>query len=59
MEQLLTRRQAAAVLGVSTSTLDRLTRNGFVQAVRVGKRTVRYRPESLTQALKPKTSAGE
>ncbi len=57
MCDLLTRRQAAAVLRISVATLDRLTRNGFVQAVRIGPRTVRYTVEAITTALRPKAQA--
>src|SRR4051794_16580775 len=57
MDQLLSRRQAAAMLGMSTGTLDRLTRTGFVQAVRIGPRTVRYSVEALREAMRPKAQA--
>jgi excisionase family DNA binding protein len=54
---LHSRKQAAAMLGVSTSTLDRLTRAGHVAAVRIGPRTVRYTAEAIAQAIRPKASA--
>lgn len=52
--RLLTRREAAAVLGVHPGTLDRWTRLGVVPAVRIGLRTVRYTAEALADALRPK-----
>ena len=53
---VLSKREAAALLNISASTLDRLTRAGVVPAVTIGTRTVRYRADALAQALKPKPS---
>lgn len=44
---LLTHREAAAWLGVSERQLDRLKADGSLPFIRVGSRSVRYRPESL------------
>jgi excisionase family DNA binding protein len=51
---LLTQRQVAAQLGVSVPTVRRLTKSGVLPAVRLGKRSVRYRPETL-DALREET----
>jgi excisionase family DNA binding protein len=57
MIELLTRHQAAALLGIHVSTLDRWTRTGLVAAVRVGPRAVRYTAEAISHALRPKAQA--
>lgn len=47
MEQLLvTRREAAKTLSISTDTLDRLTASGLLNRVTIGVR-VYYSPEEL------------
>ena len=48
---LWTTRQAAAALQISERTLQDWTRDGVVPAIKVN-RTVRYRPESVEQALR-------
>ena len=53
-DRLLSRRQAAAKLGISVATLDRLTKAGHIRAVRIGPRTVRYEPEAVHECLRPK-----
>jgi excisionase family DNA binding protein len=57
MTELLTRRQAAALLGIHVSTLDRWTRIGLMTAVRVGPRAVRYTAGAISQVLRPKAQA--
>jgi excisionase family DNA binding protein len=57
MTELLTRRQAAALLGIHVSTLDRWTRSGLVTAIRVGPRAVRYTAGAISQVLRPKAQA--
>jgi len=53
---LLTPAQVADVLGVSTRTVRRLGARGTLARVRLGHRTIRYRPESLETLLLPTTS---
>ena len=50
-DKLLTRAQAAARLSVTTRTLDRWRRSGFVKSVVVGK-VVRFRPADLADAVR-------
>lgn len=57
MCEVLTRRQAAAHLGISVATLDRLTKAGHIRAAKLGTRTVRYTVEDLNHALRPKAEA--
>lgn len=45
--QLLTYEQAAELLGISVRELRRLVSAGLVRAVRLGYRTVRFRPVEL------------
>jgi excisionase family DNA binding protein len=51
---LLTQQQAAVLLGLSTSSLVRLTRAGKVPAFRLGWRTVRYSRVDLLAYLASK-----
>ncbi|HEX4612562.1 MAG TPA: helix-turn-helix domain-containing protein [Urbifossiella sp.] len=53
MCEMLTRRQAAARLGISVATLDRLTRAGHIRAVKIGPRTVRYEPGAVEACKRP------
>ena len=50
-EKPFSRKQAAAFLGVSLSTLDRMTRSGKLRTVRIGLRSVRIYPESVYTLL--------
>ncbi|MCA8889643.1 MAG: helix-turn-helix domain-containing protein [Parvularculaceae bacterium] len=52
--QLLTEREAAARLGVSLSTLQRLRRIGQVAFIKIG-RLVKYREEHLAEYLEAST----
>ena len=56
MEKLLDSREAAAFLGVSTKTLQRLARSGDVQAIKIGK-PWRFRKEDLIVAAEPKQNS--
>jgi len=49
--RLLTRKQAAARLGISVRKLDALEEAGDIQAVRIG-RSVRYHPETLDRFVR-------
>lgn len=49
--RLLTRKQAAARLGISVRTLDALEEAGDIQAIRIG-RSVRYHPETLERFVR-------
>lgn len=53
---LLTRADAAKVLGVSMSTLRRLTDAGDIEALRVSKRLVRYSPDALQAYVRRQTN---
>lgn len=55
---LLTSREAAAALRLSLRTLQALTRDGTIPSVRIGPRTVRYRPEALTKWLAAQEKGG-
>ena len=50
-EKQLTRRQAAALLGVSIPTVDRYMRDGILRRVKIGKRLVRIDPASVRALL--------
>jgi excisionase family DNA binding protein len=52
---LLTMKEAAAYLRVSTRTVQRQIKDGYLQAVRIG-RSVRIERSALAQALLPKSS---
>lgn len=51
---LVSRKQAAMMLGISLATLDRLTNQGYIQAIRAGPRIVRYDVAALREAMQPK-----
>lgn len=51
-------REAAATLGISASTLDRLTRAGKIPHVKIN-RLVLYRVEALKEWLKAREQAGD
>lgn len=52
MTTLLTRKQAAKIIGVSLRTLDRWDRVGAFRAVRIGK-AKRYHAATIGKAVKP------
>ena len=51
MEKQMSRRQAAALLGVSIPTVDRYMRDGILRRVKIGKRLVRIDPASVRALL--------
>ncbi len=55
-ERLLTRDEAADILGISVRKLDALEEAGKVQAIRIG-RSVRYHPKVLERFIRRR--AGE
>lgn len=55
---LLTREEAAEVLRVSVSTIDRYLRDGTIPRVRVGKRLVRIERADLDRILTVAASDG-
>jgi excisionase family DNA binding protein len=58
-ERLLTAREVAEQLGVSTGALLRWTRAGRVPAVKLPSGAVRYRPEQLDEWLDGRAMAGD
>jgi excisionase family DNA binding protein len=57
-ERLLTSRQAAERLGVSTDTIRALGKAGVLPPIRYGERgQYRFRPEDVEQLLQPRTLA--
>ncbi len=56
-DELLSRKAAAAVLGVSLPTLHEYTQRGTLKAYRLGSR-VRYKRAELIEALETVRSAG-
>lgn len=56
-EPLLTARQLADVLGVSTDTLLRWTRAGEVPAIKLPGGAVRYRPDAIEEWLDGRTTS--
>lgn len=50
-QRLLTREQAAEVLGISVRKLDALEEAGEIQAIRIG-RSVRYHPDILERFIR-------
>ena len=51
MEKQMSRRRAAALLGVSIPTVDRYMRDGILRRVKIGKRLVRIDPASVRALL--------
>jgi predicted DNA-binding transcriptional regulator AlpA len=51
LESLLTRRQTADILGVSTRSVQRLERSGKLRPVRILGRTVRYAASQIRELL--------
>lgn len=47
MTPLLTKSEAAELLKVSITTLDRLTASGELPSIRISSRCIRYTPEAL------------
>jgi excisionase family DNA binding protein len=56
--RLLTAREVAGLLGVSTETVLRWTRRREVPAVRLPGGAIRYRPDELDQWLMARATAG-
>ena len=52
MEKLLTAKQVASILNISTSTVRRLCRDGELQCLRLGFRTVRFYRSDVEEFLK-------
>ena len=52
MTTLLTRKQAAQIIGVSLRTLDRWDRNGSFKAGRIGGKKL-YHAATIEKAVKP------
>lgn len=50
-DRLLKPRDVQKRLAVSEKTLRRLTNEGVIRCVRLGERTVRYRPEDLDEDI--------
>ena len=49
--KLLTRREAAELMAVSTDTIDRLVAKGDIDAVKVGAKSVRIKLASIRRYL--------
>ena len=45
--ELLTRKQAARLLGIGLKTLDRLVRDGRLRHIKAGARILRFRPVDI------------
>jgi len=56
-ERLLTREEAADVLGISVRKLDELRAEGGLQAIEIG-RSVRYHPDTLDRFMRRRTGGG-
>ena len=54
--RLLTRKQAAARLGISVRKLDALEEAGDLRAIRIG-RSVRYHPDTLERFIRRRAKA--
>jgi excisionase family DNA binding protein len=54
---LLTSKEVAAVLRVTPRTIRRWTHDGLLEPVRVGRRIVRYTPESVEALLRPENES--
>ena len=48
---LLTRRQVAALLAVSTESVKRYERRGVLASIRLNCRVIRYRPEDVQRMI--------
>lgn len=55
---LMTHRQAAAWLGISERSLDRIKRDGGIPYLRLAGRTIRYRPEALARWAEAQEQTG-
>lgn len=55
---LLTARELAELLGVSSETVLRWTRVGDVPAIRLPGGAIRYRPDAIEEWLERRTTAG-
>ena len=49
---MLTRREVAALLGVSLSTVDRMASNGQIKRIKLGEKLVRFRRSEVFEALR-------
>jgi excisionase family DNA binding protein len=49
--ELLTRKQAAHLLGIGLKTLDRLVREGRLRHIKAGARILRFRPADIEYFL--------
>ena len=59
IERLLNAEQVAEVLGVSVRTVHRLVEDGRLEPVRLGHRTVRYRPANVAALVAAHEAGGE
>jgi len=50
-DELLTRKDAAKVLGISLNTLGKFTKTGKIPAYRIGAKAVRYKMNEVFQSL--------
>jgi predicted site-specific integrase-resolvase len=48
---LLTRRQVAELLAVSTESVKRYTRRGLLPSIKLNSRVIRYRPEDVQRMI--------
>jgi predicted site-specific integrase-resolvase len=48
---LLTRRQVAQLLAVSTESIKRYERRGALRSIRLNSRVIRYRPEDVQRMI--------
>jgi predicted site-specific integrase-resolvase len=48
---LLTRRQVAAMLGLSTESVKRYERKGAIRSIKLNSRVIRYRPEDVRRLI--------
>lgn len=55
MKTLLTRRQTAAHLGISTRTVARYERDGRIRAVRLTARSIRYDAADIDRLIEEST----
>ena len=51
MQKLLTSRQTADLLGINEQTVRSYVREGKIEAIRLGDKYIRIRPESLEMFL--------
>lgn len=51
LERLLTRKEVAEILGFSAETVRRMTRDGRLEQVPLGRRAIRYREGSVLRMI--------